>query len=135
MARRSTLRIIDAEPAKEQPAAAYDVTPPLQHVNTPPLFDFSGCSFSELADIHTAVTAEMESRRASELAALRAEIEHRAAALGVPVNTLFVPPPRVTRPIKFRDPESGRGWRGHGRPPAWLKAKIAAGEKLEAFRV
>jgi DNA-binding protein H-NS len=42
---------------------------------------------------------------------------------------------RGTVPIKYRDPETGRGWSGRGRMPVWLALKLESGMNREDFAV
>jgi DNA-binding protein H-NS len=37
--------------------------------------------------------------------------------------------------VKYRDPETGKGWSGRGRKPVWLVDKLQKGLKLEDFAV
>jgi DNA-binding protein H-NS len=36
---------------------------------------------------------------------------------------------------KYRDPETGNTWTGRGLMPKWLKARVDAGQKVEAFAI
>lgn len=42
---------------------------------------------------------------------------------------------RAKVPAKFRNAETGESWSGRGLQPRWLKAALAAGRKLDDFRV
>ena len=37
--------------------------------------------------------------------------------------------------VKYRDPQTQQGWSGRGPMPKWLKAKLAAGATLDAYKV
>lgn len=41
----------------------------------------------------------------------------------------------VKVPPKYRDQATGETWSGRGLQPKWLKARLAGGAELEAFRV
>jgi DNA-binding protein H-NS len=109
----------------------------------------------------TALIAAAEAKRRDKLddarAALRAEMEQRAAELGVALDDLFSAPeqqapaeqaagkngPRARKPrddtgakraAKYRGP-NGEEWSGRGRMPNWLAALEAEGRGREEFLV
>jgi len=106
----------------------------------------------------TALIEAAEAKRREKLedakAALRAEMERKAAELGISAGELFAqagqraPTEQRTRgrrsrggvagakvAAKYRDPETGETWSGRGRPPRWLAAKEAEGKRREEFAV
>ncbi len=105
----------------------------------------------------TALIAAAEAKRREKLkdakAALRAEMERKAAELGISASELFPPAaqqaatepgrrarkPRsdagAKRAAKYRDPETGETWSGRGRTPRWLAALEAQGRDRKEFAV
>jgi len=82
-------------------------------------------------------------------AALKAETEAKARALGLAVEDLFDGgalrakrgrgPARQSarakaRPVMFQSPQ-GETWSGRGRPPRWIVALEAKGHKRDKYRV
>src|SRR4051794_4349944 len=103
----------------------------------------------------TALIAAAEAKRRDKLedarAALRAEMEQRAAELGIAPGDLFSAAEQATaksgtrarkprddidtkRVAKFRGP-NGEEWSGRGRMPNWLVALEAEGRKREEFLI
>ena len=97
--------------------------------------------------------AEQRDKFEDAKAALRAELERRAAELGIAPRELFSPDkqqasrekeasrarkPRenegAKRAAKYRGP-TGEEWSGRGREPGWLKALIAHGHSKDEYRV
>jgi DNA-binding protein H-NS len=96
--------------------------------------------------------AEQRDRLEDAKAALRAELERRAAELGIALNDMFSTPgqqapleqgararkPRADigakRAAKFRGP-NGEEWSGRGRMPNWLAALEAAGRGRKEFLI
>ena len=85
-------------------------------------------------------TAKMEDAKA----ALVSEFREKAAALGVPLESLLPgtaapQPARKTArrqtsdkaSVKYRNPETGDTWSGRGREPRWLKGKNRADFAVE----
>ena len=105
----------------------------------------------------TTLIAAAEAKRRDKLdeakAALRAEMERKAAELGISAGELFPPTARqettgqrtpgrrprsdagAKRAAKFRNPETGEEWSGRGRPPRWLAALEAKGRDRKEFAV
>jgi DNA-binding protein H-NS len=81
------------------------------------------------------------------------EVTARAMSLGVSITDLFgksgvktgkvvkaVPGKsdggkRASPPVKYRDPQTGAGWSGRGRPARWLADYEAQGRKRDEFAV
>ena len=104
----------------------------------------------------TALIAAAEAKRREKLedakAALRAELERRAAELGIAPGDVFSAPrqqapadqgararkPRgdtgAKRAAKHRGP-NGEEWSGRGRTPKWFAALEAEGRKREEFLI
>lgn len=100
----------------------------------------------------TALIAAAEQKRKEKLEeakqTLIAEIEQKAAAIGVSVSELYrAEPSQVASParkprkdagkavgVKYRSP-NGEEWSGRGRRPSWLSEAIGAGKSIDDFRV
>ncbi len=107
----------------------------------------------ELTALIEAAEAKRREKREEAKAALRAEVERKAAELGISAGELFAPMRHQASTeqkgrgrrrrgdagakvaAKYRDPETGETWTGRGRPPRWLAAKEAEGRRREEFAV
>ena len=107
----------------------------------------------ELTALIEAAEAKRREKFEEAKAALRAEVERKAAELGISAGELFAPMGQqawteqkgrgrrrrgdagAKVPAKFRDPDTGETWSGRGRPPRWLAAKEAEGRRREEFAV
>jgi DNA-binding protein H-NS len=59
-----------------------------------------------------------------------------AQGSGLPVASPTNSGPPVRRPAKFRNTANpGETWSGLGKRPNWLKAQLAAGRRLDEFRI
>ncbi len=107
--------------------------------------DFSHYSFEELLEIMKDLDAEVESRKAKEIADLRLKLEDSAKALGVTVEELVgvsgtgrrkreTKHPRGPQPPKYRGP-GGEEWSGRGPSPRWMKPLLAKGKTKEDFLI
>src|SRR5215213_7258121 len=116
--------------------------------------DLDGMTVQQL----TALIAAAETKRREKLdeakAALRAEMERKAAELGISAGELFPPAAqqaatepgrRARKPrsdtgakravaVRYRGP-NGEKWSGRGRTPRWLAALEAEGKDRKAFAV
>ncbi len=100
------------------------------------------------------VTGHKRDKLEEAKATLRAEVERKAAELGISAGDLFAhagqraPTEQRTRgrrsrggvagaklAAKYRDPETGETWSGRGRPPRWLAAREAEGRDRKEFAV
>jgi len=79
--------------------------------------------------------------RARELPTVIADIQEKMALFGIAPSDVMPElggrmekAPAKKRAIRFRDDE-GNTWTGGGSHPRWLTAKLAAGAKLDDFRV
>ena len=115
--------------------------------------DLDGMTVQQLTALVAAAEAKRQEKREEAVAALRAEMERKAAELGISAGELFPPTPRqettgqetrrrrprsdvgAKRTAKFRNPETGEEWSGRGRTPRWLAAKEAEGRRREEFAV
>ncbi|MGA7327596.1 MAG: H-NS histone family protein [Rhodomicrobium sp.] len=107
--------------------------------------DFSHYSFEDLLEIMKHLDAEVESRKAKEIAELRLKVEESAKALGVTVEELVgvsgngrrkreTKHPRGPQPPKYRGP-NGEEWSGRGPSPRWMKPLLAKGKTKEDFLI
>jgi DNA-binding protein H-NS len=115
--------------------------------------DLDRMSVQQLTALIEAAEAKRRDKHEEAKAALRAEVERKAAELGISVGELFAqagqraPTEQRTRgrrprsdagakvAAKYRDPETGETWSGRGRPPRWLAAREAEGRRREEFAV
>ena len=114
--------------------------------------DLDGMTVQQLTALIAAAEAKRRERREGAVAALRAEMERKAAELGIPTSELFPPAaqraatepgrrarkPRsdagAKRAAKYRGP-GGETWSGRGRTPRWLTALEAEGRSRTEFAV
>lgn len=93
---------------------------------------------AELIALRDDLNRQIDARQAEERAALIAQAEAALKALGVTAAELM--PARVGRKsprpvrIKYRAP-GGHTWTGRGFKPVWLREALAAGSKLDDFKV
>jgi len=118
-----------------------------------PAVDLDAMTAQQLTTLIEAAKAKRESKLEEAKATLRAEMERKAAELGIAANELFSPAklqapgekaatrgrkPRddegAKRPVKYRGP-NGDEWSGRGRTPRWLEALQAEGRGREEFLV
>jgi len=115
--------------------------------------DLDRMSVQQLTALIEAAEIKRREKLEEAKAALRTEVERRAAELGVSAGDLFAPPDqpapaerkaRGRKPrsdagakavAKFRNPDTGETWSGRGRTPRWLAAKEAEGRRREEFAV
>ena len=115
--------------------------------------DLDQMSVQQLTALIEAAEAKRRDKFEEATAALRTEVERRAAELGISIGDLFTQPgqqapaeqkargrkPRsdagAKRTAKFRNPETGEEWSGRGRPPRWLTAQEAKGKDRKEFAV
>jgi len=110
-----------------------------------PSFDVAAYSFDELQEIKREIDAEIESRKAHEIEALRIKVTESAQSLGVSIEELFglSTSPRAKRetrhargkqPAKYRGP-GGEEWSGRGPAPRWMKPLLAKGKTKADFLI
>ncbi len=81
-----------------------------------------------------ALRAELQSRKSAEIIKMRAELEEKAAALGVTLHDVMaIKEKKQRKPAapKYRHPDNGRTWTGRGKRPNWLKDV----ENIEQYRI
>ena len=116
--------------------------------------DLDGMTVQQLTALIAAAEAKLQEKREGAVAALRAEMERKAAELGLSAGDLFAQTARQEttgqgtrrrRPrsdasakravaVRYRGP-GGEEWSGRGRTPRWLVAQEAEGRRREEFAV
>jgi DNA-binding protein H-NS len=116
--------------------------------------DLDGMTAQQLTELIAAAGAKRRDKLDEAKAALRAEVERRAAELGLSAGDLFAQTARQEttgqgtrrrRPrsdagakravaVRYRGP-GGEEWSGRGRTPRWLVALEAEGRNREEFAV
>ena len=99
-------------------------------------------SYSELISQAQALMAQAEQVRKQEMANVIADIKAKMKEYGITVEDLGAsssgrraPASKSKAPAKYRGP-NGELWSGGpGRKPDWVKAALAAGQDIEAFRI
>ena len=116
-----------------------------------PAVDLDGMTVPQLTALIAAAEAKRRDKLEDARAALRAEMEQKAAELGITPGDLFSTAEQaaaknrtrtrkqrndtgVKRPAKYRGP-NGEEWSGRGRMPTWLVALEAEGRKREEFLI
>src|ERR671917_922253 len=115
--------------------------------------DLDGMTAQQLTALIAAAEAKRREKREGAVSALRAEMERKAAELGISAGDLFAQTVRqettwqrtpgrrsrsdagAKRAAKFRNPETGEEWSGRGRPPRWLAALEAEGRSRQELAV
>src|SRR5215207_3795111 len=100
--------------------------------------DLDGMTVQQLTALIAAAEAKRRDKFEEAKAALRTEMERKAAELGISPGELFAQAGRqaatgqgtrgrkprrdvgAKAAVKFRNPETGGTWSGRGRPPRWL---------------
>jgi len=99
-------------------------------------------TYSELMAQAQSLMAQAEQARKTELASVIADIKARMKQYGITVADLGGGAPvkkagksKSGAPAKFRGP-NGELWAGGpGRKPEWVRAVLAKGESLDAYRI
>ena len=110
-----------------------------------PSFDAASYSFEELQEVRRQIDAEIGSRKAQEIEALRAKVSESAQLLGVSIEELLgvsilarakrvTKHPRGKQPPKYRGP-GGEEWSGRGPAPRWMKPYLAKGKTKADFLI
>ena len=109
----------------------------------------SSLSYTEMDELITLIQRERAGKLDEARRSLRAELEAKAASIGLTPDQLFSQshstqerPKRGKKgdqqsapaAVKFRSP-SGQTWSGRGRKPIWLTRAEAGGQMAEEFRV
>lgn len=104
------------------------------------LHDFS---IPELEDLIKEAQQQIIAVQEQNIQSVYIECVRLAATLGLSIDDLISSArqkavsnkaPRKVAP-RYQCQESGQTWTGQGRTPLWLSAKLAAGAKLEDFRI
>lgn len=93
---------------------------------------------SEIGDVEATLEdlrAELNRRKSDEILKMRAELEAKAAALGVSLEEVLASGNKKTRAPgapKYRNPDDPtQTWAGRGKRPGWLKDV----DDIEQFRI
>ncbi len=96
---------------------------------------------------------QAETLRTKEVPTVIAQIKAAMVEYGISLDDLREPAKRVAKAgpkaaskavkrkrttvskPKYRNPETGATWTGHGKPPNWLKEAEAKGKKRESFLI
>lgn len=96
-------------------------------------------TYQELKAQAEELMRQAEAAKKMEAAAIVTEIKAKMAEYGITVADLEggakKKSSRVVVAIKYRNPATGAGWSGRGRPPLWLTHEMAKGRKREDFLV
>jgi DNA-binding protein H-NS len=104
-------------------------------------FDWSGYSFNELNQISISLNREIGHRREDRRKTLLEQIQELVSSEGFSLDDVVggrhrgKQGKRGPAPVKYIDPETGKGWSGRGRKPVWLVAKLEKGMDIEDFAV
>jgi DNA-binding protein H-NS len=104
-------------------------------------FDWTAYTIGELQQIADDITNEIQTKREAKKHLLLQQFQELLNAEGLTLDDVIGakrrgrPRKRGTPPVKFRDPDTGKGWSGRGRKPIWLTEKLQAGSQLEDFAV
>lgn len=111
------------------------------------LGDLANMTLADLKALYAKVEQQIEHARKRDLEAARLQIQEIARSVGLSVLELAgaagtrskgMPPkaPKASLPALYCNPANNdEQWSGRGRPPAWVKASLAAGGNLDAFRI
>ena len=99
-------------------------------------------SYLELKVMRDAIAGEMQEKSDG----IRQELRERLAAMseeyGLSLKDVVgkkkrrPKKPSATEPVSYQNPENPEEvWKGSGRKPKWLKARLDAGEELASFAV
>jgi DNA-binding protein H-NS len=104
-------------------------------------YDWSAYTIGELQKIADDITNEIQTKREEKKKTLLEQFQKLLSSEGLTIEDVIGtkrrgrPRKRGALPVRFRDPETGKGWSGRGRKPVWLVDKLQAGMKLEEFAV
>lgn len=104
-------------------------------------YDWSTYTIGELQRIAGDITNEIQTKREEKKKILLEQFQKLLSAEGLTLEDVIgtkrrgKPRKRGVLPVRFRDPETGKGWSGRGRKPVWLVDKLQTGLKLEDFAV
>ena len=99
-------------------------------------------TLQELLTQREALEREIEQTKKRDRAEAIAKVRALMSEYGLTLSDLSNKAAPATRtgvrakvPAKFRDAATGDSWSGRGLQPKWLKAALAAGRKLDDFKV
>ncbi|WP_273430028.1 H-NS histone family protein [Chitinibacter tainanensis] len=97
-------------------------------------------TYEELNSLLTQINAELASRRSTEIEKLRAEVQQRAASLGLSIADLFggKAGKKTAKAVaaKYANPQDpSQQWTGRGRKPQWVHDALTAGKTLEELAI
>ncbi len=101
-------------------------------------------TLAELKSLYAKVAEEIEHARKRDLDAARTQIQEIARSVGLSVHEIagaktkgnIVKEQKAPLAAVYRNPaNSSQQWSGRGRPPAWVKDRLAAGGNIEDFRI
>jgi DNA-binding protein H-NS len=104
-------------------------------------FDWTAYTIGELQQVADDIANEIQTKREAKKHILLQQFQQLLSAEGLTLDDVIGakrrgrPRKRGTPPVKFRDPDTGRGWSGRGRKPVWLTERLQAGSQLEDFAV
>jgi DNA-binding protein H-NS len=104
-------------------------------------FDWTAYTVGELQQIADDIANEIQTKREAKKHILLQQFQELLSAEGLTLDDVIGakrrgrPRKRGTPPVRFRDPDTGKGWSGRGRKPIWLTEKLQAGARLEDFAV
>jgi DNA-binding protein H-NS len=103
-------------------------------------FDWSPYGIGDLQRIADDITNEIQTKRDEKKKDLLEQFQQMLTSEGLSLEDVIGTKRRRQRrrgaaPVKYRDPETGKGWSGRGRQPVWLVEKLNAGRTLEEFAV
>ncbi len=123
--------------------------PPAQPAERRPtdklLLELMNLSFDRLLEAKKFLDAEVAKRSVEEIDATKSKLSAMASSLGVSLGSLFGISSEAKKEKKKRkqretktyvNPDNPQEtYRGFGKRPAWLQARLDAGEEMETFRV
>ena len=135
------------DPRAERREPIRPAPPPPPPPLAPPreLLDILHGDFDRLLTARKFIEREIAKRSADELETQKSKLSAMASSLGLSIGTLFGVSAEAKKERKkrgaaetklYRNPDNaGDVYKGKGKRPAWLQARLDAGEDLETFRV
>jgi DNA-binding protein H-NS len=103
--------------------------------------DWSAYPIPKLQSVISRITEEIERQRDEKRKILLEQVQNLLSSEGLTLDDIVGTRRRTKQrkrgpvPVKYRDPETGKGWSGRGRKPVWIAEKLEAGMTLEDFAV
>jgi DNA-binding protein H-NS len=104
-------------------------------------YDWSTYTIGKLQRIADDITNEIQTKREEKKKILLEQFQKLLSSEGLALEDVIgtkrrgKPRKRGVLPVKYRDPETGKGWSGRGRKPVWLVERLQSGMTLEDFAV